>query len=440
MFLDLTIKRNPALIKAAAELHQSGKIPANTYVIDLDTVLENAGHIVKKSEETGIKVYFMSKHFNRNPLVSAAIVSAGFPGAVAVDVQCAKSLHRYGIPVAHAGHLVQIPMHEIPHVLEMEPEVWTVYSEENATLISQEAVKQGRVQDILLRVRDKKDIIYPNEEGGIWTEDLKETAARISKLKGVRIAGVVTFPGTLVTPEGGRATPNAETAVKSAEILKEMGFPVKQINFPGASSSEMLKVVKKAGGTAAEPGHGIFGTTPWHLIQDLPEKPAMVYVNEISHTFEKKAYCFGGGFYACDTPANRGDDSAFRIGKTWEPYALAGTDKENIFSKKLRVLTGSFFGRTLNATDYYGALEMEKEGQVHSGETMIFGFRAQAFTMRTNTAVIRHGEDGPRLLGVFDRANQLLDEKWYPVKNSEERVKEILEEELVNGNVPFLHI
>ncbi|HIR28191.1 MAG TPA: hypothetical protein IAB84_09525 [Candidatus Choladousia intestinigallinarum] len=83
---------------------------------------------------------------------------------------------------------------------------------------------------------------------------------------------------------------------------------------------------------------------------------------------------------------------------------------------------------------------MEKEGQVHSGETMIFGFRAQAFTMRTNTAVIRHGEDGPRLLGVFDRANQLLDEKWYPVKNSEERVKEILEEELVNGNVPFLHI
>lgn len=55
MFLDLTIKRNPALIKAAAELHQSGKIPANTYVIDLDTVLENAGHIVKKSEETGKK-------------------------------------------------------------------------------------------------------------------------------------------------------------------------------------------------------------------------------------------------------------------------------------------------------------------------------------------------------------------------------------------------
>ena len=34
---------------------------------------------------------------------------------------------------------------------------------------------------------------------------------------------------------------------------------------------------------------------PWHLLADLPERPAMVYVNDLPY-FENKAYCFGGGF------------------------------------------------------------------------------------------------------------------------------------------------
>ena len=39
MFLDLVQRRNPDLIRAAVALHQRGIIPANTYVIDLDTVM-----------------------------------------------------------------------------------------------------------------------------------------------------------------------------------------------------------------------------------------------------------------------------------------------------------------------------------------------------------------------------------------------------------------
>ncbi|MGE5482911.1 MAG: alanine racemase [Bacteroidota bacterium] len=433
MFLELTRRRNPNLIRAAVRLHREGVIPANTYVIDLDTVIANAKAIAEASQRTGVPVYFMSKHFNRNPLVSWAIVQAGLPGAVAVDVQCAKYLHRFGVPVKHVGHLVQIPRSEVPHVLEMEPEVWTVYSVDKARELSQAAVAMGRVQPILLRVRAPEDIIYPNEEGGIWESDLEAAVKEIAKLKGVRIAGTVTFPGTLVSEaaNGGAPTVNFQTAVRTAGQLRRWGFEVTQINTPGATSSAMLPVIQTHGGTHGEPGHGLTGTTPWHLLEDLPERPAMVYVNEVSHTFEDKAYCFGGGFYACDTPANRGDDTPFRLSTRWDPHAYVGDSPENIFERRLPVEVGSFFGRTLNATDYYGGtMLMDRPDLVKSGDTVIFGFRAQVFTTRSYVAVIRGVGETPRLVGLFDRTNNLLDAKGYPVADSVAAVSELVRREL----------
>jgi predicted amino acid racemase len=431
LFLELTRRRNPALIEAAVDLHQSGTIPANTYVIDLDTVIDNAKAIAEASRKTGITNYFMSKHYNRNPLVSWAIVRAGIPGAVAVDVQCAKSLWRYRVPVKHVGHLVQIPFRETQDVLEMNPEVWTVYSVDNARIVSDAAAKLGKIQNILLRIRAPRDIIYPNEEGGIWEKDLGKAVNEISTFKGVRIVGTVTFPGTLVSEErGGEPTVNFQTVVRSAEYLKNCGIEVTQINTPGATSSAMLPVIKNNGGTHGEPGHGLLGTTPWHLFQNLPERPAMVYVNEISHTFLDKAYCFGGGFYACDTPANQGDDSHYKLSSRWEPYAFVGKRSEEIFEKRIPVDVDSFFGRTLHATDYYGALSIDKSDQVKTGETAVFGFRAQAFTTRSNIAVIRGVRKKPRLIGLFDRGNNLLDSKGYPVSNSVESVLNIVESEL----------
>jgi hypothetical protein len=38
MFLDVLRRRNPKFIEAAIALHREGKIPANAYVLDLDTL------------------------------------------------------------------------------------------------------------------------------------------------------------------------------------------------------------------------------------------------------------------------------------------------------------------------------------------------------------------------------------------------------------------
>ena len=48
MFLDLVNRRNRSLVDFAVKLHQDGEILPDTYVIDLDAVIQNAKYIYKK--------------------------------------------------------------------------------------------------------------------------------------------------------------------------------------------------------------------------------------------------------------------------------------------------------------------------------------------------------------------------------------------------------
>ena len=66
MFLDVIRRRNPRLIEAAIALHQSGQLPANTYVIDLDAVENNARAISSKAGSLGLTVMAMTKQMGRN--------------------------------------------------------------------------------------------------------------------------------------------------------------------------------------------------------------------------------------------------------------------------------------------------------------------------------------------------------------------------------------
>jgi predicted amino acid racemase len=436
LFLDSIAKRNPALIRAATQLHQEGIIPANTYVVDLAAIRHNASVTVAAARAAGVSLYFMSKHYNRNPLVAHTIVAQGIPSAVAVDVQGAMSLHRYGVPVGHVGHLVQIPKHAIQTVLKMRPEVMTVFSVAKARQVSEVAEQMGVVQDLLIRVRGKDDIIYPNEEGGIREQDLEAAAKELAGLKGVRVAGIVTFPATLYNPTTNRleATPNFETLHRAQALLTRLGFDIKQINAPGASSALGLEVVGRNGGTHAEPGHALTGTTPRVIYDDAtPEVPAMLYVSEVSHLFGDKAYVMGGGFYACDTPAEQGDDRSFQ-GRKWVPRAFVGRTPADILVQKLPVDVRSFFARNQHATDYYGGdLMLSPAADVRVGDTAIYGFRAQAFTTRSHVAVVDDIATAPRLIGLFDRANNLLDAEGYPVRDSEERVRELVDQVVRRG-------
>ena len=143
MFLNTLKKRNPELIEIAVDFHQNRILPPNTWIIDLDTIASNAQILAEKAREYHLTTYVMSKQFCRNPLVNLVAIKNGLYKVVAVDIQGAKILPRYGVPIGHIGHLNQIPRCDLEFALNLNPDVITVFSLEFAEEISQIAQKMG---------------------------------------------------------------------------------------------------------------------------------------------------------------------------------------------------------------------------------------------------------------------------------------------------------
>ena len=387
MFLTATLKRNPELVEAAAEMHRTGELLPDTYVLDLDAVEANARLLAEAANELGIELYLVSKQFGRNPLLIEAI-ARHIPLATAIDFQEARTLVAAGAGIGNLGHLVQIPESGIPEALRWEPRVMTVYSWEKARSISEAAEAHGKAQPILLRVVGDGDFFYPGQEGGIPIEQLPKVARRISEeLPSVRIQGVTSFPCILFDRKSEKfsPTPNLQTVLRAKRVLEECGTTVSQVNLPSATCAATLPLLYEAGATHAEPGHALTGTTPLHAC-DLaqPEIPAMVYVSEVSHFLpDGRPVVFGGGFYSrarvCSALV-RGSDhrkAALRLGV--EPASA-----ENI--------------------DYYRTLvSPEREEAVQVGNTVVFSFRTQIFVTRSQVAVLSGLRTGtPKLAGIFD--------------------------------------
>src|SRR5580693_7760589 len=105
MFLDLIQRRNPRLIEAAIALHQSGELPANTYVIDLDAVEDNARAISTKADSLGLTVMAMTKQMGRNESFCRAVMRGGIARSVAVDLECALATKRAGMELGMSATL-----------------------------------------------------------------------------------------------------------------------------------------------------------------------------------------------------------------------------------------------------------------------------------------------------------------------------------------------
>lgn len=379
MFLKKILKRNPNLIDAAIRLHQEGKIPANCYLLDLDHIQENAEIISKKAKALGLRTYYMTKQISRNPMAVKAALDGGIDSTVAVSAARAKYLHQHELPVGHVGHLSQIPKHEIKEILAMNPEMWTVYSVDMAVFISREAVKLGVVQPIIIKVADRGNMFLPGQDSGIWVEELKAVVDQMKALEGVVIIGVTAFPCVtydVYGTEGTKVTANFKALHKAKKIIEASGCTCEVFNTPGNTSYENLELFAKHGGTHVEPGHGITGTTPAHIYEDLPEIPAVVYVSEVSHRFSDTIYAYGGGLYVCIAGGPAG----------YPVKALIGDQESLAVKTKLH-----WHQISRDNIDYYAMLTGQKEDidQCQVGDTVVFGFRPQAFVTRAYTAAVR---------------------------------------------------
>ena len=389
MFLGRLIERNHGLPLAAARLHQSGAVRANTYLIDLDTLAENARHIKQAADDHGLSLYFMSKQFGRNPDACRTLLAAGVPAAVAVDLWDMAALRRSSTPLGNVGHLVQPHRGAEDEVIAARPEVVTLFSIDAAERIGAAAGRAGRTQDVLLRVTAPADHFYVGHGGGFPLAGIEEAARAVSRVGGLKVAGVTTFPCLLANPATRTVEPthNFQTLAEAARRLRAAGFDIWQVNAPGTTSACTMAALRRGGATHAEPGNGFHGTAPQHVFDpDSPELPAIVYVSEVSHLDGNDAYVFAAGYYV--------DKVLGDYGLT----ALCGRDGD-ILERRYRVDTAG-----PGAIHYYCIMRLEPNHDVRPGDTVIFCFRPQTFVTRARTqAVTGVRSNRPVPLGVYDQ-------------------------------------
>jgi predicted amino acid racemase len=387
VFLEVLRRRNPAFVLAAQKLHREGRIPPNAYVIDLDAVTGNARATMAEADRLGLRVFAMTKQVARSSGFIGAIMAGGINRAVAVDMACARACRRAGIGVGHLGHLVQIPRAEAATAAtEIAPDYWTVFSDAKAGEAAAASRAAGREQAILARVQTSGDTFYRGHEGGFPAEDAVAAARRIDALAGARFAGITSFPAQLYDHETRRIrhTPNLATLARTAEALRRAGFPKIEINAPGTTSIVTLAALAEAGATQVEPGNGLHGTTPLHAVEDLPELPAVLYLTEVSHRHAGRAYCFGGGLYI---------DPVF---PDYDVKALVGpeptTDTRALRSVEIP---------PPSAIDYYGMIDASGPASPAPGDTVVYGFRGQAFVTRAYAVGIAGVASGdPRVASI----------------------------------------
>jgi predicted amino acid racemase len=367
MFLKSLSTKNRPFLEAAIALHQSGRIPANSYLLDLDTMLANARIMSNEARRLGLAVFAMTKQFGRNPPALDALKEGGIERFVAVDMACARPIRDHDHQVAHIGHLSQIPRAEAPRAAAMRPAFWTVFSAKKAAEAAQAAAAEGYQQALLARIFAPQDTFYPGHEGGFAVAEIETAIESLNRNPGGRFAGLTTFPALLFDETKGavQPTPNLATLEATANHLARLNVQGVEINAPGTTSTQVLQLLADSGATQVEPGHGLTGSTPLHAVAELPEKPAMLYLTEVSHLYQGRAYCFGGGLY---------------IDPVFAPYplkAFVGHDPDGALARPIDASIPE-----PGMIDYYGQVYPGGTDQLEVGDTVIFGFRAQAFVTR----------------------------------------------------------
>jgi predicted amino acid racemase len=471
VFIDQLVKRNPALARAAVELQQRGDVPAGAYVIDLDVLHENARLICAEAARLGLTVFGMTKQFGRNPVAIQTLQRAGVERFVAVDMGCAEAIDRAGARLGHVGHLVQVPTHAAARAAALQPDYWTVFdlrkareagaaaralgdlnrpheagaaaralgdpskaAEAGAAAREAGAAARalgdlnrpheagaaaralGREQPILARIFGDGDMTFESDAGGFDAEDMEWLGDSLAAVDGCRFAGVTSYPALTFNPETRMVepTPNLATMARVAEKLQRLGYGPMEVNAPGHTSTAVLRLLADAGATQVEPGHGFTGTTPLHAVADLPERPAIVFVTEVSHLSDAgggaaltaagdaagsaraaAAYCFGGGLYQDVDTVPALDDP---VGLPGPLEALVGPDPDEALRHRAVAHLPDY-----QVIDFYGRLTAREGAIIRPGDSVVFCFRPQVFYTRALVVPVGGIASGaPKVEGLFD--------------------------------------
>ncbi|MDF2613464.1 MAG: putative amino acid racemase [Clostridia bacterium] len=386
MFLETLMSRNQELIECAFKLQQQQKIEPDTYVLDLDAIIENAKQLKQEADKYHIDLFFMTKQIGRNPYVCKRLVELGYSGAVVVDFREARVMMKNNIPIAHAGHLVQIPDGMIQGLIEYGVEYLTIYSIEKANQVNDVCRKLGKQQKIYLKVVSKEDYVYPGQESGVEIDQLEKVISELKTLKYLEIAGITAFPCFLYDESEEEVLPvsNMYTLIDAKKRIESLLGKKIQVNMPSCTQKQLIQKISEHGGTQGEPGNSLTGTIPNNRLGKASEMPAIAYVTEVSHQFRGKTYCYGGGVYT------RGKMDNALVGTCRADAKLVKVEQPNCEN-----------------IDYY--IPLLNDAQVGSG--VVMSFRTQIFVTRSHVALVEGiSKKSPRLIGIYDAQGQLISE------------------------------
>lgn len=376
MFLKKTYEKNRDLIEASIKMHQRGDVLPDSYIVDIDTLIENAKIMLAEAKKKHVKLYFMLKQLGRNPYIAKKLVDIGFEGAVVVDFKEAMIMMENDIPIGNIGNLVQIPSSLIRKVLNYGVDYITIFSYEKLEEINEMAKELNLIQKVIVRVWNDNDKMYPSQEAGIHISELSKFIEKSKKLENVKITGATSFPAYLYNLETKKIErlENCDTIFKAVEIMENAGLEIDHINTPSSTCTKVIREFFEGNNIVGEPGHGLTGTTPIHVNEDLEEKPCVIYLTEVSHNFNNQAYLYGGGYYR----RSHVENVLISNGNTDKFNKIIPMDSDNI--------------------DYY--FKTDKPNNI--GETAIMAFRFQIFVTRSNLVIIKDLKNNPRIVGIYD--------------------------------------
>jgi predicted amino acid racemase len=401
------LERNPNLVRAAIQLHQTGVIPPATYILDLDAVADNAREFSRVAKAHNLRSYIMTKQDGHNPYLATVALSQGLDAVVAVETIEANIIHRFGLPLGHVGHLSNVPKHQVRRIVSMQPEAITVYSLEAAQAVSRAAVELGKTQKLYVRVNKPGNEVFVGMVGGWEEESCVQGIAPLLDLPNVEVAGLTMHPCISYKHHDAKAatpTDSFFTMLRAKEKLeRELGLSNLRVNCAGNCNSATIPMLASYGATDVEPGSGITGSSLYHLYGDLPERPAQVYVSEVMHHWQGDACTLGGGLTWLFEP------------NEWVPRCMVGSTFEEAVDQVLPL-------RPRGVVDYHGVCETG--GRLpRIGDTAVYPLLLpQIFMNRCYVAAVSGISSGaPKLEGLFDNACNELDEDFAPIPASETR-------------------
>ena len=101
MFIHALKRQNPALITAAIRLWQQGRIVPDSWVIDVDQVLENGKRLVDTAHQYGITLYLMTKQLGRNPWLAEKLLALCGLSPADIGTPAARELEQQAKRLGH---------------------------------------------------------------------------------------------------------------------------------------------------------------------------------------------------------------------------------------------------------------------------------------------------------------------------------------------------